>query len=543
MRTCDAPLAFAGDGSIVDWWSTLRSRIARLAMSDLTHRIAALSPHALQQLADRLLARRPGAAVRRIRKRARPGAPIPMSYAQESLWLADRLGTLGAAYNESVRLRMAGVLDVGALDRAFNELARRHESLRTRFGTAADGQGVQVIDEGATFRLQLIDLEHLATSERDARIEERIRDATTELFDLTTGPLWRVVVLRLAERDHVLILTTHHIISDLWTLSLLIRQLEALYTAYVRGVPPDLPEPDIQYADYAIWQRDWLRSERLERGLTYWRQQLAGMPAKLDLPTDRPRDAVPSHRGARVSFSLPAALSAAIIELSRREGVTLYMLLLVAFQALLARWSGQRDIVVGSPIAGRTERETENVVGLFVNTLVMRTSMTDDPPFRVLLGRVREVALQAYAYQDLPFEKLVADLKVVRDPSRQALFQVMFMLQSYPWAALEWPEIRLTPLPGGHWTSKFDLTLEVFEGADELIGRMEYATDLFERSTIERLVNGLQALLESAIAKPEQRVSELPILGPVELDDMMHEWNAPLEDCETPPVLLGERRD
>ena len=292
-----------------------------------------------------------------------------------------------------------------------------------------------------------------------------------------------------------MLVTMHHIVSDGWSMrSVLPRELGALYAAFAQGRPSPLPELPVQYADYALWQRGWLQGEVLEQQLSYWKQQLAGTSGVLELPTDRPRPPTPSYRGAHLPVAMPVELSAAVTTLARRSGATPYMVLLAAFQLLLSRWSGQADLVVGSPIAGRTERQTEGLIGFFVNTLVMRADVSDDPSFAELLARVKEAALGAYAHQDIPFEKLVEHLQPQRDLSRQPLFQVMFAMQNVPRQTLELPGLRLTPMERPDGMSKFDLFLQMTETASGLAGSIEYATDLFERSTIERLLSSYVTL-------------------------------------------------
>src|SRR4029077_2039241 len=291
----------------------------------------------------------------------------------------------------------------------------------------------------------------------------------------------------------------HHIISDGWSMGVLRRELGLLYAAFAQGRPSPLPELAVQYADYAVWQRGWLQGEVLEQQLSYWRGWLSGAPAALELPTDRPRPVTPSFRGARLPVVLPAELSAALVELGRRHGVTLYMVLLAAFQLLLSRWSGQPDVVVGSPIAGRTHRQTEGLIGFFVNTLVLRAQLHEDPSFGELLAQVKETALGAYAHQDVPFEKLVAELQPERELSRQPLFQVIFALQNVPRETLDLPGLRLRPMQQGQGAAKFDLFLQLTETPDGLAGSMEYATDLFDAATVERLLEGYRVLLEGIV--------------------------------------------
>jgi non-ribosomal peptide synthetase component F len=318
-----------------------------------------------------------------------------------------------------------------------------------------DGQGVQVIDAAGAFRLERVDLTGLEEDARDQEIRRLAQAEASHRFELSRGPLFRAKLIRSGESEHVVLATMHHIVSDGWSIGVLIREVVALYEAFSAGRPSPLPELPVQYADYAIWQRSWLQGETLERQLGYWKAHLKGAPAALDLPTDRVRPAVASFAGGAAHFTLSRKLSARLSELARREGITLYMVLLAAYQVLLKRYSGQDDIVVGSPIAGRSHRELEGLIGFFVNTLALRTDLSGDPPFRELLTRVREAALGAYAHQDLPFEKLVEELQPVRDLSRQPLFQTTFALQNMPQEALELSSLTLRPVGGEHRTSLF----------------------------------------------------------------------------------------
>ena len=336
---------------------------------------------------------------------------------------------------------------MSALERALGEVIRRHESLRTHF-EVQDGEAVQVIEPARPFRLVVTDLSSLeSAAAREEALHPLMQAAVTQPFDLGRGPLFRASAVRLSSEEHVVLVTMHHIISDGWSMrSVLPRELGLLYAAFAEGRSSPLPQLAVQYADYALWQRGWLQGEVLERQLSYWTQQLAGAPGVLELPTDRSRPPTPSYRGAHLPVAMPVELSAAIGGLARRSGATPYMVLLAAFQLLLSRWSGQADLVVGSPIAGRTERQTEGLIGFFVNTLVMRADISDDPSFEELLARVKETALGAYAHQDIPFEKLVEHLQPQRDLSRQPLFQVMFALQNVPRQTLELAGLRLTPM-------------------------------------------------------------------------------------------------
>ncbi|HEY6190004.1 MAG TPA: amino acid adenylation domain-containing protein, partial [Pyrinomonadaceae bacterium] len=355
---------------------------------------------------------------------------LPLSFGQQRLWFLDQLEPGNPAYLMPAALRLDGKLKVSTLEQAFSEIVRRHESLRTNFALV-DGQPVQIIAPAQPVTLSITDLSQLATDEREAEARRLAGAEAQRPFDLSAGPLLRVSLLKLAEDEHILLFTMHHIISDGWSIGVLVKEVTTLYEAFSAGQSSSLPELPIQYADFAHWQREWLQGEVLDAQLSYWREQLADAPV-LQLPTDRPRPAVQSYRGAHHSVRLDAALTDELKRISRQEGVTLFMLLLAAFQTLLSRYSGQEDIVVGSPIANRTRAEVEGLIGFFVNTLVLRTRLEGRPSFREVLGRVREAALGAYAHQDVPFEMLVEELEPERDMSRTPLFQVMFVLQNAP---------------------------------------------------------------------------------------------------------------
>ncbi len=436
---------------------------------------------------------------------------LPLLYAQERLWFLDELEPGLATYNIPGAVRLKGQLDVDALQRTFSEVVRRHEVLRTTF-VAVNGQPVQVIAPASPLPMPVVDLSGLP--EREAKARELAMAEAGQPFDLSVGPLVRVQLLRLGEEDHVVLFTMHHMVTDGWSTGILVREVAALYEAYIEGRESPLPELTIQYADYAVWQREWLQGEVLDQQLAYWREQLADLPV-LQLPADKPRPPVQSHRGQSVSFSLPASLTAELKQLSNAEGVTLYMTLLAAFKILLWRYSGQSDVVVGTPIAGRNHLATEGLIGLFVNTLVLRTSLSGHPSFSELLDRVREVTLGAYAHQDLPFEKLVEELQPERDMSRSPLFQVLFVLQNATAEILRLPGLEASEIMANTETAKFDLTLGLTESGGELYGSLQYNVDLFEAATIERLVQHYELLLQSIATQPDQQLSQLPLL----LDD------------------------
>ncbi|MFT3764376.1 MAG: amino acid adenylation domain-containing protein [Minicystis sp.] len=453
----------------------------------------------------------------------REGA-LPLSFAQERLWFLDQLDPDSTSYNIPARLRLTGQLDVPALERALREIVRRHEVLRTTFANAG-GKPAQVIHEEASLRLEVEDV-----AGREEAVSEAAAAEMATPFDLAKGPLVRARLLRVAPNDHVLLLTMHHIVSDGWTKGVLYRELAALYEAFRAGRPSPLPELAIQYADFAAWQRAWLSGETLDRQLSYWKTQLAGAPAALELPTDRPRPPVLGTRGARRRFSLPPALGQALKELSRRENATLFMTLLAAFDVLLARWSGQDDIVIGTPAAGRTRPEIEPLIGFFVNTLVIRARIGEDASFLDLLARVREACLGAYAHQDVPFERLVADLAPERDLTRTPVFQVSFTVQDVAGEGLRLPSLSLSGVAAETTTSKFDLSLALGDSPNGLLGSLEYNADLFDADTVDRVIAQYRVLLEGIAARPEAKTWELPILSEEERRRLVVEWNEPALD-------------
>ena len=448
---------------------------------------------------------------------------LPLSFAQERLWFLDRLLLDKTAYNVPTAWRLQGPLDAQALQRSVDELVARHETLRTRF-TVREGEPVQVIDPPHAVPLPLTDLSAMEQAERKAHAHQIANAHARQPFDLEAGPLLRAQLLRLAAEEHLLLLNVHHIASDGWSVGVFERELSAAYGAFVKGQEPELPALPIQYADYAAWQREWLQGEVLQKQLGYWKSRLAGV-STLELPTDRARPPVASHQGAHLAFDLPGPLTGALKEMGRREGATLFMTLLAAFQVLLHRYNGQEDIAVGSPIAGRGRTELEGLIGFFVNTLVLRSDLSGNPRFRDLLGRVRESALGAYTHQDLPFEKLVEELAPARDMSRNPLFQVLFVLQNAPSAAFALEGVEVSRLPLEGHSAKFDLSLSVRESAVGLHASWEYTSDLFNASTIERMARHFERLLEAIVADPEQCIGQLPLLNAAERHQLLVEWN------------------
>ncbi len=467
-----------------------------------------------------------------------PSQPARLSFAQQRLWVLDQLEPGNPFYNISGVAELRGALDVAVLARAFAEIARRHESLRTTFA-AVDGRPFQVVAPPPNaWHLPVIDLEGLSEDRRRSEVERLARAEGAAPCDLARGPLVRTALLRLAEREHVLLLTLHHIISDGWSNGLFLREMAALYEAFAARRPSPLPELPIQYADFAEWQLDQLQGERLDKELAWWRQALAGAPAALELPADRPRPASQTYRGARLPLWVPPAVTAGLHRLARVEEATLYMVLLAAFDIVLRHWTGQDDLSVGSPVANRRRPEIEGLIGFFANTLVLRTDLSGGPSIRTLLGRAREASHGAFAHQDLPFEKLVEDLQPERDLSRTPLFQVMLALQNAPPAdaVLSTLELRRPEIDPG--VAKFDLMLDLTEIDGGLLGALEYNTDLFDRTTIARLARRLALALEAIAADPDRRLSELTLLPEDELRQIL-EWS---EGAPAPsaPVLVHD---
>ncbi|MEJ2767903.1 non-ribosomal peptide synthase/polyketide synthase [Mycetohabitans sp. B46] len=483
--------------------------------------IAELTPHldALRQSRD--------LNIPALTTQTRP-ATLPLSFAQERLWFLNQLGQ-DAAYQIPIAMRLTGKLNIAALEAALSEIVRRHEALRTRFDTV-EGTGVQVIHSPWTVEL-------VPQEVAEQEVMRHLLAIAEQPFDLTTGPLARFALLRLAPDSHVLSATLHHIISDGWSMGVLMQELEALYTAFSQKQDSPLPELPVQYADYALWQRAWFKDQTLEQELDYWRTQLSGAPAALELPTDRPRPAVPSGQGHGVLVHVPAALAAQLKALARREGATLYMALLAAFQVVLSRWSGQDDIVVGSPIAGRTQVQAEPLIGFFINTLALRTDLSGDPRFDALLARVRETTLGAYAHQTVPFEKLVEVLQPVRDLSRQPIFQVMVNGFNIPVPDFALPGLTVEKIDLERLSTKFDLTLYFGETSDGIEGWLQYATDLFDAETIKRLGQHWVNVLEAVVADPTQRLSELPLLSTTERHQLLTAWNDTAADFSSAPTL------
>jgi amino acid adenylation domain-containing protein len=494
-------------------------------MSDLSQQIANLPPEMLDLLLRRLdqRTRLPADLPHPLPRRATSQA-FPLSFAQERLWFLNQLEPANPAYNIPVAVRLTGPLQLEQFERSLNQLVRRHETLRTTFALQA-GQPVQLIAPASPVQMPQHSLESLPQTQQLAQLQLLAGAEAQQPFDLAQGPLLRVRLLRLQPQDHVVLLTLHHIITDGWSMALLLRELMTFYAAFVQAQPVPLAELPFQYADFAIWQREWLRGELLQAQVAYWKEQLAGAPALLALPTDRPRPTAQTFLGAKLLFRVPSALTEELVALGQGERATLFMTLLAAWKLLLYRYSGQSDIVVGTPIANRTRAELEHLIGFFVNTLVLRSQLKANLAFGELLGRVREVCLGAYAHQDVPFEKLVEELQPSRSLSHQPLFQVMFALQNLSFPAEGLAELRVQPLEVESKTAKFDLMLELFESPHGLHGSLEYSSDLFDATTIQRLAQHFQVALAGMVADQAQRLADVSLLTATERHQLLLEWN------------------
>ncbi|MCW5315485.1 amino acid adenylation domain-containing protein [Nostoc sp. KVJ3] len=500
----------------------LREFFANATVAELTQEIEQLQQQNLELSAPPILPRA-------------ENAELALSYAQQRLWFLDQFEPNSPFYNMPIALRLAGTLQIAALEQSLQEIIARHEALRTNFITI-DEQPTQIIQTQTNWTVCVVELQHLPSSEQEIATQQLAQQQAIQPFELATQPLVRATLVVLSETEHVLLLCMHHIVSDGWSMGIFIQELATLYNAYLIGQPSPLASLPIQYADFALWQRQWLQGEVLQSQLSYWQQQLKDAPALLSLPTDRPRPAVQTYHGTHLEFALPPELTGKLTKLSQEQGCTLFMTLLAAFDTLLYRYTGQSDILVGSPIANRDRSEIEGLIGFFVNTLVMRSNLADNPSFSELLGRVREMTMEAYSHQHLPFEMLVEASQPERDLSYTPLFQVMFVLQNAPTSGLELTGLSVSPLPIKGITSRFDLTLIMRNNGTGLAGVWEYNTDLFDASTIERMTGHFVTLLEGIIANPQQPISQLPLLTQLEQQKLLVEWNDtgvdyPLHKC------------
>lgn len=485
---------------------------------------ARLSPAKQALLAKRLQGRAGSSGPKAAIPRRVSDAPAPLSFAQQRLWFLNQLEPDSSAYSMPLAFRLEGPLDSQALRHSLAELVRRHEILRTTF-PAVGGEPRQVLST-APFQLSVVDLTGRPASEREAEARRLVEAEARQPFDLPTGPLFRARLLCLSGETHLLLLSIHHIVFDEWSYGIFCRELAALYRAFSTGQSPALPALPLQYADFAAWQRDQVQGETLEKQLAYWRETLADAPHALDLPTDHPRPAVQTSRsGARHYFKLAQPLSERLKGLARQEQATLFMTLLAAFKVLLYRLSGQADLVVGTPISNRSRAEIEPLIGMFINTIALRTGLNGDHSFQQVLAQVREVALAAYDHQDVPFEKLVEALPLTRDLSRPPLFQVMFILQTTTIAALELPGLTISQAELGRRTATYDLTLYTVDEPEGISGSFEYNPDLFEPATIERLAGHFERLLSEIGADPTRPIAALPLLTEAERQQLLIDWN------------------
>jgi amino acid adenylation domain-containing protein len=463
------------------------------------------------------------ARTQRITRRERLNE-LPLSFAQQRIWFFEQLNPGSPFYNTFQPILITGPLNIAALRQSFDEIVRRHEALRTTFATKS-GQPSQVIAPTLRLPLKVVDLKHLAERARGELTQRLAIKEAQRPFDLAHGPLWRITLLRLEGQQQLLLLSMHHIVSDGWSLGILCREIAALYEAFSSGIPSPLPELPVQYADFAIWQRELLQGQKLEEHLAYWVKQLDDAPPLLDLPSDRPRPSVHSFRGKTYTFTVPRALSDSLRDFSRREEVTLFMTLLAAFNVLLSRYTGQKDIVVGSAIANRNQKEIENLIGFFVNTLALRTDLSGDPGFRQLLRRVRDVTIGAYNHQNLPFEKLVEMIQPERNLGYSPIYQVEFTLQNSPVGVLTAHGLTLQGLNVEKWTVETDFNFIVTETAEGLVGAIEYSTDLFDETTIARMSLHFQILLEGLLRDADQPISRLPLLTESEFQQLVNQCN------------------
>ncbi|MEH1791682.1 amino acid adenylation domain-containing protein [Nostoc sp.] len=496
-----------------------------------------------QQLATKILAQLTTDALPSISltKQEKNTSIQPLSFGQQGLWFINQLSPDSSTYNIPIVISLKGCINLAILQDSLNEIIRRHEVLRTSF-TVVDGQPAQVINQAPSLTLAVEDLRSLSERERPQEAQRLATEFAQQPFDLSAQSLLRATILQLSEKNYHLIVTLHHIIADGWSIGILIKELAALYEAFSTGKLSPLPELPIQYRDFVNWQRQWLDCEsatrtlreRIQFLLTYWKQKLQGQLPILNLPTDRPRRSFASYhqtspvqkfKGAQGKLVLSQTLTKELKNLSRHSGVTLFMTLLTAFKTLLYRYTGQTDIVVGSPIANRNRAEVESLIGFFVNVLVLRTDLSGDLSFQEFLTRVKSTALEAYIHQDLPFEKLVEELQPNRDLSYNPLFQVMFVLQNVPILNTRLSDVSLTYQEGYNGTSKFDLTLFMEDNEQGLIANCEYNTDLFNADTIARMLLHFQTLLESIVSDPKQRISDLQLLSPSEVQQLLVEWN------------------
>ncbi len=482
-------------------------------MNDISGNIDGLSFEEKRTLLGRLL-----------QEEAEAATVFPLSFAQERLWFLDQMQGPNSTYNIKMILRIQGPLKIEVLRRCFDKIVSRHEVLRTTF-ILKDGKPFQVIGDPFSVPLQLVGLKHLQEKERPAKLNTLAVEEIERPFNLEKGPLIRVNLLELADEVYVLLLTMHHIITDAWSMRIFLREMAGLYEAFSEGKSSPLGELSIQYADFASWQRQWMTGHVLEKHLNYWKKELSGILPKLELPMDRPRPLVQTFNGNTEHFKVGVHITQELKLLCQRTGTTLFMNLFSSFAILLFRYTNQEDIVIGTPIANRSRKEIEPLIGFFVNTLPLLINLSGNPTFLKLLKRVRRTTLKAYNHQDLPFEKLVDEIKLERDLSRNPLVQVMFILQNVEQDKLEQTDIIIEPMEIERLTAKFDITLSMAETGDGLSGSLEYKSDLFDNTTIKRMIGHFCHLLEGIVDNSHCRISELPMLSEAERHLLLREWN------------------
>ena len=515
-----------------------RSKRKQLIMTNLTKLAETLSPNK-RQLLELLLKEKEARKAEAVPEKATPVkiprrekfSPGPVSSAQQRLWFIDQLDPGTPAFNIPAAVRLLGSLNVKVLEKCFDEIVKRHEALRTSFA-ADDGLPVQVIAPSLKFEIPVIDIRHVPEAERMAHVEKLVTSECQRSFDLTRSPLMRATLVALGEQDHVLVMMMHHIIGDVWSVRVVMKELAALYEAFSAGRPSPLPELPIQYCDYSTWQREWLQGEALQSQLAYWKRKLIGMPEALELPTDRLRPPVQSIWGAKHFLKIPKQLTDTLRAIAQEEKASLFMTLLAAWKVLLHRYTGQNDIVVGAPVANRNRSEFEGMVGFFVNSLILRTDLSGDPTFRELLRRVRETTFEAFANQDFPFERLVEVLQPTRSMSRNPLFQTDFILQNSPRSAYQVTGLTFEALPAENGTAQLDLTLDLWEEPDGIGGWLEYDTDLFDASTAARMVGNYINLLQRIAAEPGQPISRYSLLSDADRHRVVVEWNTTARDYQ-----------
>ena len=480
----------------------------------------------VEKLADRIEQEKQSGLQRRMPpvKHVERAGPLPLSYAQQRLWFMEQLHPGSTAYNVPLAVQLEGHLDVEVLRKTLEEILRRHEVLRTSY-RSLDGVGVQQVETSYGSPLSADDLSGLDPAKRETEVMLRWQEEQRKPFDLTKAPMLRARLLLLDQDNHILLFTMHHIASDGWSSQVLIREMVALYESLRSGKPSPLPDLELQYADYAAWQREWLQGEVLEQQLSYWCQQLASVPA-LDLPTDHARPVTQSYAAAREQVCIPAGLTGKLRDLCRAQSVTMFMILISAWQVVLGRWAGQDDFLVGTDVANRRRAELEDLAGFFVNQLMLRGDLSGNPTLQELLARTRKTCLAAYDHQDIPFERIVEELAPERDLSRNPLFQVMFVWQNLPpMDQVELSALRVRSLPQDISTVKFDLTLNIADYGEELRGSMDYSTDLFEGATVRQMLRHLEQVLEQMTTNSEQRLSEVDLLSSEERELLLMEWN------------------